>query len=134
MTNGHSFLVAVFALIWGITFGACGYKAAVSENEVKDRIEKDIPRGSNISQVLAFLNSLEIKGLKAEHSGFIPGKPAGTDRPTRNQGEVMGYVIASIKNAARDDSKLQVYRIEIFLYFDKDQRLIDYKTQTRGDW
>jgi hypothetical protein len=54
-------------------------------------------------------------------------KPAGTDNPISNPDDVAGYLIANIKNSARDNMRIQVYRIEITFYFDNDERMIDYR-------
>jgi hypothetical protein len=114
---------------------ACGCKVTrVRQAEVAQRIRNDIPIGSQKDQVLAFLDSFEIGGLKAEHHGYIPEVAPG---PIVWEGPAIvigGHINATIPNAARDDTRLQVYRINMDFQFDSQERLTDYKVQTQGDW
>jgi len=101
---------------------------------VKDRIDAQVRLGSSPPQVLSFLNSLEIKGLKPKTFGYVPDKLPNRDGLVLNEYQGPGSIQSTFNHAAEDSSKFQVYRIEMYFYFDKDSRLSSYKLQTVGDW
>jgi hypothetical protein len=123
----------VIALIMIVSFLACKV-TRVTEMQVEERISKELPLGSTVPEVVRFLDALEINGLKPRQYGYIPSEPVGTERLKGMEDRVKGYLAASIENSARDGIKLQVYRIYMTFYFDRDERLIAHKTITQGDW
>ena len=125
-----------FAVISGILLCAvCTARTVRVSVEETDRwINGNIPVGSTKDEVVAFLESATIKSLRAEHNGFVPHAPDGTDARGSHDSMVRGYLVATIQNAADDRTKLQVYRIRIVFYFGDDQRLMDHRIQMLGDW
>jgi hypothetical protein len=104
----------------------------VSQAEVEKRIRNDVPIGSRKEKVLAFIDSLAMGALKAEHHGYIPDVvPIPRVGPAIVTG---GHIDATISNAARYDTQLQVYSINMQFRFGPDERLIGYSVQTQGDW
>ena len=56
--TGKSTLLALVALLFGCgTLSGCGERIYLSEEEVEARIGKEIPPGSSVDQVKAFVNS-----------------------------------------------------------------------------
>jgi hypothetical protein len=110
----------------------CGRKITVTQEQVEQRIHQEIPLGSTRDEVVTFLESLSINGLRAEHYGYIAGKPSGTDGLPEKLHLVEGYVGAVMRKVAQ--SPLQVYRIEMTFYFGEEERLIAYRLRTLGDW
>jgi hypothetical protein len=90
--------------------------------------------GSRKEEVIGFIDSLTIAGLKPEHHGYIPDVADATipwEGPAIVTG---GHINATIRNASRDDRQLQVYNIYMEFRFDSKERLVSYKVQTLGDW
>ncbi|PYT04292.1 MAG: hypothetical protein DMF60_15790 [Acidobacteria bacterium] len=107
----------------------------VTQAEVEQRIQRELQVDARPDQVLVFLNSLSIGGLKAEHGGYIPDVPAFPRIPPEGPAIVKGgHIYATIRNASRDDRQLQVYSINIDFLFNSDNRLTGYTLQTQGDW
>jgi len=95
----------------------CGEVTTVTQAEVGQNIQRELQLGATPKQVVAFLNSSNFGGLKAQHNGYIGG-----------------YIHATIPKAARDSRQLQVYRINIEFRFNTENRLAGYTLQTLGDW
>src|SRR5262245_59659761 len=91
-------LIWVGAMIGALCLVSCGYRERVSASEVKKRIDESIPIGSRVNEVVAFLGSFEINGLKAESFGPVPGKPSGTNKLEGRNDEVFQYLSARIKD------------------------------------
>lgn len=114
---------------------SCGGRVTkVSQEEVEQRIKSEIPIGSNKGQVIAFLDNLEINGIKAQHHGYKPDEPKSMVASMRGQYLMNGYITAVMYKTGYDHSQFQVYRINMVFYFDSDDRLKNYKLQTFGDW
>jgi hypothetical protein len=62
----------VIALVMMLSlFFACKV-TRVTQTQVEERISKELPLGSTVPEVVRFLDSLEINGLKARQYGYIP--------------------------------------------------------------
>jgi hypothetical protein len=129
----QSALLVVVTIMF-LAFSCACKVTRVTTKEVDEWINTNIPVGSTKDEVIAFLDSSKVNSLQAKHNEFRPYAPEGTDVPDANPHLVYGYLVASIPNAGKDDTKLQVYNIRVVFYFGKEQNLIDHKTQMFGDW
>lgn len=57
-----------------------------------------------------------------------------TDELNGRQGQFKGPMVAIIKNVARDNCLFQTFDTRIVFYSGKDERLLDYRIETRGNW
>src|SRR5437870_10792117 len=105
--------IAGCLLVLSFLLVSCGKVTRVRQEEVEERIKREIPVGSRTLQVIAFLDALNINGVKVEHRGYIPGKLIGTDELKDPRHEVAGYVAGWMKEVSRDPSKFQVYSIRM---------------------
>ena len=124
-----------------MTFGvflaatSCGKKEMkVTNSQMEELIKKEIPIGSSRSQVVTFVDSLNINSVKAITLGYMDGSPSGTDELKGRRNEVKGYLLARLPKVGTDPSQFQVYEMRVMFYFGAGERLIDYKIQTHGDW
>lgn len=131
---GFSLRIILFMVFAVIGLSCSSRVTRVTRNDVHERVKRDLPIGSTLPQAKAFLESLEINGIKARRYDYVPRPPVGTDQPSGAQKMVRGYMRASIDRAASDYRNLQEYRILITLYFGEDERLSDYKIEAMGDW
>lgn len=106
----------------------------MTDEEMEQRIKEESPIGSSKDRVIAFLDSVNIHGLKPHHGEYNDESPIGTNALEGRQNEVRGYLVAGIPKVGRDPSQFQVYNMNIIFYFGTGERLIAYKIQTLGDW
>ena len=112
----------------------CGKVTTVTQAEVEQRIQRQLQLGATPKQVVAFLNSSNFGGLKAQHNGYIPDTPPSLQPFEGPAIEKGGHISATIPMAARDPRRFLVYRINIDFRFDSANRLAEYNLQTQGDW
>ena len=106
----------------------------MTDSQMDELIKNEIPIGSTSSQVVAFVDALNIKTTKAINYGYRDWKPSGSDELTGRQDKVTGHLVARLQKVGRDPSQFQVYDMRIVFYFGAGERLIDYKITTMGDW
>ena len=124
----------VAAVVFLVTT-SCGHKEMkVTDSQMDELIKNEIPIGSTSSQVVAFVDALNIKTTKAINYGYRDWKPSGSDELTGRQDKVTGHLVARLQKVGRDPSQFQVYDMRIVFYFGAGERLIDYKITTMGDW
>lgn len=126
--------VSGLAVVLLAATGCATREIKITDAQMNDLIRKNVPIGSTISQVEAFVSSINIDSVKAFTLGYMDGSPRGTDELKGQSHKVMGYLNASLPKVGSDQSKFQVYSMRIVFYFGSDQRLLDYKVQTLGDW
>jgi len=126
----------VFLVFLTFLMCACGCKVVrVTQAEVEEKIHRDLPLGASSNQVMVFLDSLTIGGLRAEHGSYIADVPDFPRIPPEGPAILNGgHISATIRNAARDDRQLLVYNIHMDFRFDSENRLSGYKVTTQGDW
>src|SRR5438128_2037634 len=124
----------VAAVVFFVT-ASCGHKEMkVTDSQMDELIKKEIPIGSTRSQVVAFVDALNINTIKAINYGYMDWKPSGSDELIGRQDKVTGHLVARLPKVGRDPSQFQVYEMRIVFYFGAGERLIDYKITTMGDW
>ena len=106
----------------------------VTDKQIDELIKKELPIGASKSQVIAFVDSVNLGSLKVINHGYHVGKPGGTDGLEGRQHEVTGYLVAGIPKVGSNPRQLQVYHMRILFYFGEGDRLISYRIETRGDW
>jgi hypothetical protein len=114
---------------------SCGKKEMkVTDSQMDELIKKEIPIGSSSSQVVTFVDALNINSIKAINHGYMEGSPGGTLELKGQRNNVKGYLVARLPKVGRDPSQFQVYEMRVIFYFGAGERLIDYKIETMGDW
>ena len=104
----------------------------VTVKEVDKRIRSEIPIGSSLSRVMAFVDSLKFDSVKIVHSEYLPILPDDSLEliPSEVEAAAEGHVIATLVNVERDD--LAAYNIDIYFYFGKGGHLIHYTVKKHG--
>jgi hypothetical protein len=110
-----SLFAAALCLCFGPT--SCGPK--VTKGDVLERIQKDLQIGSTRQQVAAFIDPLEINGIKATQGNYItPSERNGDPR-------VKGFVGSCLcdKRSGLVDSDC----VCMMFYFDESEKLVTYE-------
>jgi len=98
----------------------------VSKDEVDNSIKDNLPLGSSISQVMAFLKSREIE----QHPYTEDLEPLFAPSEAEPTPEKKRFILARIPDVKRKGlSKWDMY---VVFYFDEEGRLIEYKIKTIG--
>lgn len=114
---------------------SCGKKEMkVTDSQMDELIKKEIPIGSSRSQVVTFVDALNINSIKAINHGYKDGSPGGTDELAGRRNDVKGYLVARLPKVGKDPSQFQVYEMRIIFYFGAGEQLLDYRIETMGDW
>ncbi len=106
----------------------------MTDSQMDELVKNQIPIGSTRSQVVTFVDALNINSVKAINHGYQDGSPGGTDELKGQRNKVTGYLVARLPKVGSDPSQFQVYNMGMIFYFGAGQRLIDYKIETMGDW
>ena len=136
MTSKRVLAKKVLGLAVAVLAATCCGKREfnVSDAQMHELIKKDVPIGSSRSKVEAFVAGININSVEAFTFGYLDGNPIGTDKLKEEGHKVKGHLVATLPRVGRDPSKFQVYQMRIVFYFGLDERLLDYKLQTLGDW
>jgi hypothetical protein len=127
------YIVAGFAaisLIAGIWL-LYNYIRGVTVEEVDAIVKSHISTGANKAEVSAYIDSLKIDSLKVENFGYQDdlthmGIGPFTPKDEQLKETMKGYLQARIQDTSRTYFLTSCW-MDIRFYFDKDERLIDYK-------
>jgi hypothetical protein len=128
---GKSPLLALVALLFGCgTLGGCGEQIDLSKEEVEARIGKEIPPGSSIEQVKAFVNSYSQR-FKTHVSDYEEPVPEGSDRcaPDKKLPQAQGYILGGIRRTGIAPQHMATLNIRLCFYFDKNRKLVEHKLE-----
>lgn len=134
-----SFLIAAGAVLVSLIVllnSSCGRRKMppkLTITEADELVRRGAPIGSSVSNVKSFLTSLTIDALRVVHEYYREGVPYGTDRPDKVLPEMRGYLSAAILDVEREPETFSRINIRIDFYFDKAERLIDYRIWEQGD-
>ena len=122
--------VVAISLIAGIWL-LYNYIRGVTVEEVDAIVKSQIPKGANRVEVSAYIDSLKIDSLQVENFGYQNdlthmGVGSFTVKDEQLKGIMKGYLDARIHNTSRTYYLTPCW-MDMRFYFDKDERLIDYK-------
>ncbi|HXG68160.1 MAG TPA: hypothetical protein VNO70_23895 [Blastocatellia bacterium] len=93
----------------------------MTERKMERLIKTEIPVGTDVSGVVAFLDSRKIV-----HSEYIIEKPFGNidDKPQKYGGKINGFITAGMRDVR--SNILVSTDISMVFYFDENKKLMDY--------
>lgn len=126
IVSGIAFAVLV-AGIWRLSI----YVRGITIEEVDAILENHLPIGSSISEVIAFLETLQIDSLEVKNFGYRDfsskiGVGPFDKKDQQLAGRAKGYLPARIINTSRSFF-LSECDMDIQFYFDRDGQLIDHQ-------
>ena len=110
----------------------CTRRTGPTVQEVDSAITGSIPLGSEVSNVLGFLDSQTFGSRKFGRDGYVTdpeiisalSKYTTDEKAIELKGTLKGYIAASIPNVSHD--LFNTSAIIATFYFDRNDRLIDY--------
>jgi len=127
--TGKSTLLALVALLFGCgTLSGCGERIYLSEEEVEARIGKEIPPGSSVEQVKAFVNSYS-QQFETNVSDYEEPVPERPDRcaPDEKLPQAQGYILGGMRRTGSRPQHMAYLNIRLCFYFDKNRKLVEHK-------
>src|SRR5262245_31150285 len=124
-----STLLALVALLFGCgTLSGCRDRMYLSEEQVEARIGKEIPPGSSVEQVRAFVNSYS-QQFKTNLSDYMEPVPEKSDRcaPDEKLPQAQGYIEGGIRKTGSVPRHMATLNIRLCFYFDKNKTLVGHK-------
>lgn len=122
---------AIFLIIFtSIVNSSCLWRRTnIDESSLKSLINTELPNGVSKEHVSNFLTAKKIA-----HSNYSQDLPNNYDfNSPRLEGKrdlITGFIIGNVPNIRR--SFLLTYELQIFFYFDKNDRLIEYSVREVG--
>ncbi|SRR6266536_5051730 len=126
---GKSTLLALVALLFGcVTLSGCGDRIYLSEGQVEARIGKEIPPGSSVEQVKAFVNSYSQR-FETNVSDYKEPVPERPDRcaPDEKLPQAQGYIEGGMRRTGSRLKHMATLNIRLCFYFDKNRTLVGHK-------
>ena len=127
--TGKSTLLALIALLFGCgTLSGCGDRIYLSEGQVETRIGKEIPPGSSVEQVKAFVNSYSQR-FETNVSDYMEPVPERPDRcaPDEKLPQAQGYIEGGMRRTGSRPQHMATLNIRLCFYFDKNRTLVGHK-------
>jgi len=110
----------LLTLSLGFVLASCT-TPTVSADELRQKIDRETPIGSDYSAVVALLDSMRIS-----HSGYRKVKEFDLDKDDYVERQSIGAQIPQVERRL-----FRTYGIYLSFYFDDGGRLIEYKVQRR---
>jgi hypothetical protein len=129
--NGRSLLLALVALLFGCgTLSGCRERIYLSKEEVEARIGKEIPPGSSVEQVKAFVNSYSQR-FETNVSDYKEPVPESPSRcaPNEKLPQAQGYILGGIRRTGSAPQHVATLNIRLCFYFDKNRTLVEHKLE-----
>lgn len=108
---------------------SCAHHHKVTKGNVYQRISRDIQTGATKSEVIRYLDSLEINGIKADRGDYASGGYIIKDTAGRDV-EVGGALGATFSERWKPPDFCNT--IGVIFYFDKSEKLITYHIDCFG--
>jgi hypothetical protein len=127
--TGKSTLLALVALLFGCgTLSGCGERIYLSEGQVEARIGKEIPPGSSVEQVKAFVNSYSQR-FETNVSDYMEPVPERSGRcaPEEKLPQAQGYIVGGMRRTGSRPQHMATLNIRLCFYFDKNRTLVGHK-------
>jgi len=127
--TGKSTLLALVALLFGcVTLSGCRERIYLSEGQVEARIGKEIPPGSSVEQVKAFVNSYsqQFETNVSDYEERVPEKPERC-APDEKLPQAQGYIIGGMRRTGSRPQHVATLNIRMCFYFDKNRKLVEHK-------
>src|SRR5688572_2014455 len=126
------YVMLISGILSLVTFFNASCRPRVTVEKINQLITSEAPRGSNMSQVIAFLNSHQI-----EHSVYSDRPENVSDFRTRIPDEkkkiVKGYIPAIIRNVGTSGwDPFTTWNIQMHFYFDEKGTLVEYTVRESG--
>jgi hypothetical protein len=129
LTIKRTFAFIVISLVAVVSNISCSHNHKVSKGNVYQRVSGDIQIGATKSEVMKYLDSLEINGIKAERGDYIRVGYTVTDIHGKEV-EVDGTIGAMFKERGLPPDFCNT--IGVIFYFDKSEKLITYHIDCFG--
>jgi hypothetical protein len=129
--TGKSTLFALVALLFGCgTLSGCKERIYLSEEEVEARIGKEIPPGSSVEQVKAFVNSYSqrFKTNVTDYEEPVP-EPPSRCAPDEKVPQAQGYIWGGMRRTGSAPEHMATLNIRMCFYFDKNRTLVGHKVE-----
>jgi hypothetical protein len=133
---GKSTLLALAALLFGcVTLSGCRERIYLSEGQVEARIGKEIPPGSSVEQVKAFVNSYsqQFETNVSDYEERVPEKPERC-APDEKLPQAQGYIIGGMRRTGSRPQHMATLNIRLCFYFDKNRTLVGHKVKQEEDY
>ena len=127
--TGKSALLALVALLFGCgTLSGCRERIYLSEGQVEARIGKEIPSGSSVEQVKAFVNSYsqQFETNVSDYEEPVP-KPGYRCAPDEKLPQAQGYIEGGMRRTGSRPQHMATLNIRLCFYFDKNRTLVGHK-------
>ena len=134
--TGKSTLLALGALLFGCgTLSGCRDRIYLSTGQVEARIGKEIPPGSSVEQVRAFVNSYNPK-FEANLSDYEERVPEKPERcaPDEKLPQAQGYIIGGMRRTGSRPRHVATLNMRLCFYFDKNRTLVGHKLKQLGTY
>jgi len=134
--TGMSTLLALVALFFGCgTLSGCGERIYLSEKEVEARIGKEVPPGSSVEQVKAFVNSYSqrFETYVSDYEEPVP-KPGYRCAPDEKLPQAQGYILGGLRRTGSRPRHTATLNMRLCFYFDKNRTLVGHKVKQEEDY
>ena len=134
--TGKSTLLALIALLFGCgTLSGCGDRIYLSEGQVETRIGKEIPPGSSVEQVKAFVNSYSqrFETNVSDYEEPAP-KPGHRCAPDEKLPQAQGYIEGGMRRTGSRPRHVATLNMRLCFYFDKNRKLVGHKVREEEDY
>ena len=125
----RTFAFVIISIISALPIVSCTHNHKVSKGSVYQNVSRDIQIGATKSDVMKYLDSLEINGIKAERGDYARGGYTITDTHGKEV-EVDGSIGATFSEWGLPHDFCST--IGVIFYFDKSEKLITYHIDCFG--
>ena len=128
--TGKSTLLALIALLFECgTLSGCREQIYLSIAEVEARIRKEIPPGSSVEQVKAFVNSYSQRFTTnvTDYEEPVPEKYRCA--PDKKLPQAQGYIWGGMRKTGIKPEHMANLNIRLCFYFDKNRALVEHKIE-----
>jgi hypothetical protein len=130
-------LFPVTALLVGVAIlSGCQERIYLSQDEVEQRIKRELSPGTSPEQVEEFIKSFQSQFFvsRSDYRELISQPPdSSLDVPENKQLQPQGYIGCWIYRTGRSPKMFATWNIRMTFYFDKNRRLIGHQLRTVGE-
>jgi hypothetical protein len=127
----RSILLALIAVLFGCgTLSGCRERIYLSKEEVEASIGKEIPPGSSVEQVKAFVNSYSqrFETNVTDYEEPVP-QPSSRCAPNEKLTQAQGYIWGGMRRTGTAPQHMAYLNIRLCFYFDKNRTLVGHKVE-----
>src|SRR5215510_10621715 len=134
--TGKATLHALVALLFGCgTLSGCRERIYLSKEEVEARIGKEVPPGSSVEQVSAFVSSYSQQFITnvSDYEEPVP-EPGYRCAPDEKLPQAQGYIWGGMLRTGIRPRHMANLNMRLCFYFDKNRTLVGHKVKQEQDY